>query len=68
MFVWIIRSSVGGLSRTIPAARSFGINHTRIERESDIDELFASADLEGTINLIEILLDKNAFPTYLSSR
>ena len=49
-------------------ARSFGINHTRIERKSDIDELFASADLEGAINLIEILLDKNAFPTYLSSR
>jgi Na+/H+-dicarboxylate symporter len=25
LFVWIIRSSVGGLTRTIPAARSFGI-------------------------------------------
>ena len=24
--------------------------------------------LEGAINLIEILLDKNAFPTYLSAR
>ncbi|MCG8586927.1 MAG: dicarboxylate/amino acid:cation symporter, partial [Pirellulales bacterium] len=25
LFVWVIRSSVGGLTRTIPAARSFGI-------------------------------------------
>jgi acetolactate synthase-1/2/3 large subunit len=49
-------------------ARSFGITHSRIEREADVDELFANADLEGTINLIEIMLDKNAFPTYLSSR
>jgi len=49
-------------------ARSFGINHSKIETEADIDELFAHADLEGAINLIEIMLDKNAFPTYLSSR
>jgi len=25
-------------------------------------------DLRGAINLIEIMLDKNAFPTYLSAR
>jgi acetolactate synthase-1/2/3 large subunit len=30
--------------------------------------LFSRADLAGAINLIEILLDKNAFPSYLSAR
>jgi len=49
-------------------ARSFGVNHRRIAAESDLDDLFAAADLEGSINLIEILLDKNAFPSYLSDR
>jgi acetolactate synthase-1/2/3 large subunit len=49
-------------------ARSFGINHQKIESESDLDEMFAKADLEGSINLIEIMLDKNAFPNYLSGR
>ena len=49
-------------------ARSFGINHRRIESEADIDDLFAHADLGNSINLIEIMLDKNAFPTYLSAR
>jgi acetolactate synthase-1/2/3 large subunit len=49
-------------------ARSFGIQHHRIETEADLDVLFADADLTGTINLIEILLDKNAFPSYLSAR
>ena len=49
-------------------AQSFGINHRRIETEADLDDLFAHADLQGSINLIEILLDKNAFPSYLSAR
>jgi acetolactate synthase-1/2/3 large subunit len=49
-------------------AQSFGIQHQRIETEADIDTLFANADLTGAINLIEILLDKNAFPSYLSAR
>jgi acetolactate synthase-1/2/3 large subunit len=49
-------------------ARSFGINHRKIETEADIDALFAQADLAGSINLIEIMLDKNAFPDYLSDR
>ncbi|MDO9224416.1 MAG: thiamine pyrophosphate-binding protein [Pseudomonadota bacterium] len=49
-------------------AQSFGINHRKIESEADLDDLFAHADLEGSINLIEIMLDKNAFPTYLSAR
>jgi acetolactate synthase-1/2/3 large subunit len=49
-------------------AQSFGIQHHRIETEADLDALFADADLTGAINLIEILLDKNAFPSYLSAR
>lgn len=49
-------------------AASFGITHHRIAIESDFDELFVAADLEGSINLIEIVLDKNAFPSYLSDR
>ena len=49
-------------------ARAFGIRHHKIEHAADIDRLFGEADLENSINLIEIMLDKNAFPSYLSSR
>jgi acetolactate synthase-1/2/3 large subunit len=49
-------------------AQSFGVTHYRIENEAELDALFADADLTGTINLIEILLDKHAFPRYLSAR
>jgi acetolactate synthase-1/2/3 large subunit len=49
-------------------ARSFGIEHYRVAAEPDLDALFDHADLGGRINLIEIILDKNAFPCYLSDR
>jgi acetolactate synthase-1/2/3 large subunit len=49
-------------------AQSFGVQHYRIESETDLDAMFANADLTGAINLIEILLDKHAFPRYLSAR
>jgi acetolactate synthase-1/2/3 large subunit len=49
-------------------AKSFGINHYKLETEADVDMLFASADFTGSTNLIEIMLDKNAFPDYLSDR
>jgi len=49
-------------------ARSFGIDHYLIQQESDLDTLFRDADLRAGINLIEIVLDKNAFPSYLSAR
>lgn len=49
-------------------AQSFGIRHHRIAAEADLDTLFAEADLTGTINLIEILLDRNAFPSDPSAR
>jgi acetolactate synthase I/II/III large subunit len=49
-------------------AQSFGVNHYRVEAEADLDRLFSDADLTSAINLIEILLDKHAFPRYLSAR
>ncbi len=49
-------------------ARSFGIEYRRIDTEADLDDLFAHADLERAINLIEVRLDKDAFPSYLSDR
>ncbi|OYW40011.1 MAG: acetolactate synthase [Hydrogenophilales bacterium 12-61-10] len=49
-------------------AQSFGIQHYRVETEVELDRFFARADLTGGINLIEILLDKHAFPRYLSAR
>ncbi len=49
-------------------ARAFGINHFSITSENDINELFESADLIEAINLIEIPIDKNAFPNYTSRR
>jgi acetolactate synthase-1/2/3 large subunit len=49
-------------------AQSFGIRHYRIENEAQVDQLFGSADLNDSINLIEIMLDKNAFPEYRSDR
>jgi len=49
-------------------ARSFGAAHYRIANEADLASMFDEADLENAINLIEILLDKHAFPRYLSAR
>ncbi|MHB1291217.1 MAG: thiamine pyrophosphate-binding protein [Sulfuricella sp.] len=49
-------------------ALSFGINHKKIVTEADLDDLFANSDLANVINLIEIMIDKDAFPNYLSGR
>jgi acetolactate synthase-1/2/3 large subunit len=49
-------------------AAAFGLRHYRVESEADLDGLFAEADLERGLNLIEILLDKHVFPSYLSAR
>jgi acetolactate synthase-1/2/3 large subunit len=49
-------------------ARSFGINHKKITSDADVDDLFANSDLVNSINLIEIVIDKNAFPNYRSGR
>jgi acetolactate synthase-1/2/3 large subunit len=49
-------------------AQAFGIRHYRVEADADLERLFIDADFTGAINLIEIVLDKHAFPTYLSAR
>ena len=49
-------------------ARAFGIGFTHIESTRDIDRLFDGTDLRGGINLIEIMIDKDAFPNYSSRR
>ena len=49
-------------------AMSFGINHKKIVTEADLDDLFAHSDLANSINLIEIMIDKDAFPNYKSGR
>lgn len=49
-------------------ARSFGIQHKRIEKEAELDALFESMDFHNDINLVEIMIDKDAFPSYLSKR
>lgn len=49
-------------------AQAFGVRHYRVANEADLDAMFDRADLTNAINLIEILLDKQAFPRYLSAR
>jgi acetolactate synthase-1/2/3 large subunit len=49
-------------------AKAFGIEYQRIETEADLERLFADTDFLEGINLIEIMLDKDAFPNYNSLR
>jgi acetolactate synthase-1/2/3 large subunit len=49
-------------------ARSFGIEHRCVATEDDLDRLFAETDFTDAINLVEIMLDKDAFPNYNSLR
>jgi len=49
-------------------AKSFGIEYRHVEAEADLDELFADTDFSAAINLVEIMLDKDAFPNYNSLR
>ena len=49
-------------------AQSFGIHHQRIDRLEDFDSLGSTLDLHKGINLVEITVDKNAFPDYQSGR
>ena len=49
-------------------AKSFGIEYHRVETEADLDRLFADTDFSAAINLVEIMLDKDAFPNYNSLR
>ncbi|MES9933362.1 MAG: thiamine pyrophosphate-binding protein [Candidatus Sedimenticola sp. PURPLELP] len=49
-------------------SKSFGINYKKVESEDDLDDLYREFDLGNSINLIEILIDKDAFPNYSSKR
>ena len=49
-------------------ARAFGISHFKIDQEAELRTLFTHCDLYKGINLIEIPIDKNAFPDYQSGR
>ncbi len=48
-------------------AQSFGIQHCRVESEQDLAKL-ESVDFRRGINLIEIMLDQDAYPNYSSRR
>ncbi|MGD8874572.1 MAG: thiamine pyrophosphate-binding protein [Gammaproteobacteria bacterium] len=49
-------------------AQSFGIEYQRVATEADLERLFADTDFSAAINLVEIMLDKDAFPNYNSLR
>jgi len=49
-------------------ADAFGMAHRRVEREADVDALFEELDLERGLNLIEIVIDRDAFPDYRTRR
>ncbi|MES9897640.1 MAG: thiamine pyrophosphate-binding protein [Sedimenticola sp.] len=49
-------------------AGAFGINYKQVAAEADLESLFSDYDLSGAINLIEVLIDKDAFPNYSSKR
>jgi len=49
-------------------AESFGINYKKVENTDDLDGLFENIDYHDSINLIEIIIDKDLFPTYSSRR
>ncbi|MES9944072.1 MAG: thiamine pyrophosphate-binding protein [Candidatus Thiodiazotropha sp.] len=49
-------------------ARTFGINYKQITAPEDLDHLFETYDLRQAINLIDITIDKDAFPNYSSKR
>jgi len=49
-------------------AESFGINHVLVDNKESLESLFDNLDFNSGINLIEIIIDKNAFPNYSSRR
>lgn len=49
-------------------AQSFGIQYKKIETEDDMQGLFDNIKYKDNINLIEIIIDKDLFPTYTSRR
>ena len=49
-------------------AQSFGVRHMRVENEQDLNGLSESMDFLNGINLIEIMIDQDAYPNYSSRR
>ncbi len=49
-------------------AKSFGIQYKKIVSTDDLNGLFSELDLVAGINLVEIMIDKDTFPTYSSKR
>ncbi len=49
-------------------AAAFGVAYQRITAEADIDEAFGALDFEKGVNLIEVVIDRDAFPAYSSRR
>ena len=49
-------------------ADSFGINYKKVIEMDDLNGLFNNIDYINSINLIEIIIDKDLFPTYTSRR
>ncbi|MES9860213.1 MAG: thiamine pyrophosphate-binding protein [Candidatus Thiodiazotropha sp. LLP2] len=49
-------------------AQSFGIQYQQITNIDELADLFDKQDLRQSINLIDISIDKNAFPSYSSKR
>lgn len=49
-------------------AQSFGIRHFKIENSDDCRRVFEQADFYHGINLIELMLDREAYPNYSSYR
>ncbi|MBI5937778.1 MAG: thiamine pyrophosphate-binding protein [Betaproteobacteria bacterium] len=48
-------------------AKAFGIRHSRVENEQDLAKLDA-VDFHHGINLIELMIDRDAYPNYSSRR
>ena len=49
-------------------AESFGIQYRKVEQQDDLNGLFESLDYNNDINLIEVIIDKDLFPSYTSRR
>ncbi len=49
-------------------ARAFGIGYRHVETDAHVDALFEEHDLVEGINLVEIMVDRDAYPNYSSRR
>ncbi|MFZ5994406.1 MAG: thiamine pyrophosphate-binding protein [Thermodesulfobacteriota bacterium] len=49
-------------------ARAFGINYAKVASNSEADMVIEQTDFSNGINLIEVMMNKDGFPTYSSGR